>query len=965
MASQIDECSLHSLHKRHEALVLQRARDRCQAPEGFEPMVDVLLEASKPRQLLLWMPSLASLNSRAALRKRQDEVRQALPGGLLAAVASRDAARACHADALRHMRDALLQATGSTSITDLDRAITDARAAAARVETALATARGAAAEEPCLGQRAVPPRNMASEIEASPEAAVQAYKDYVRALSSTGVTAATDAAMAAVHQELHSTALFLPGRGLRHGVAARVRSSARASSSAADVPCVVRVIAVCGEEVAVSFQDGSTETVQRDRVEEIENGDAMALEMLNKCVCKAHAAVGAEASFWHDLGPVDSFPCAQLLAAGRAELESRTMEVEMLHSVKQRHDAISIELEDEEEALHPEHTRDTAVCTFVEAAEANLDARDALHDALQAVQRARVRGKPVERLEEKASEVKGEAKRADADVRKAVLGLARAKRHFPEVAGDPRVLKHLRIGLPLELASLWCLGRTLDHFDTRESLPCPSKHRLYCVTEGDKSYVVKEYATVGGQDGLRVCLHEAALLTRARHPHIAEVVALFADPEEHGFFIQMPLYEQGSLDNWVAKRKPDDSSIRRVLSQVAAALAHLHGLGIVHADVKPGNILIDNRGFARLGDFDISSDSNSRTSTAWAQATMTQVGFTPGFAAPELLQTGASAATDIFALGATIAAVAPRTDERDSLLRRLQAPEPAARPSAEQVVQDAFFAPVFAWTREQRRACCICLEDGIRLEEGLECGRADGQPHFVCSRCLEQHVGAVASAELRLRQANEGRACCPGRPCDSAPYLDADLAKRVSARAFCRYTEARVALLEQRRAAELEGEMQARLGAELQRLGALDEQQRRVRDARHRIAEEVLTLKCPRCGQAFLDFAGCFALQCPRCACGFCAWCGADGGGSDAHEHVRTCGQKPPGADVFFGTFKQFEAAQRRRRLRLLRAFLPTLDAQTRDAVLQEMRRDLGDLGLAVEGILPSNGVDRAGRARA
>merc|ERR1719482_1608929 len=104
----------------------------------------------------------------------------------------------------------------------------------------------------------------------------------------------------------------------------------------------------------------------------------------------------------------------------------------------------------------------------------------------------------------------------------------------------------------------------------------------------------------------------------------------------------MPFYEQGSLDRWVRENRPDDLSIRRVLAQVVSALAHLHGLGITHADIKPGNILLDRRGVARLGDFDISVDSDTRTSAARMQASSTKVGFTPGFAAPELLRTGAS-----------------------------------------------------------------------------------------------------------------------------------------------------------------------------------------------------------------------------------------------------------------------------------------------------------------------------------
>jgi hypothetical protein len=49
--------------------------------------------------------------------------------------------------------------------------------------------------------------------------------------------------------------------------------------------------------------------------------------------------------------------------------------------------------------------------------------------------------------------------------------------------------------------------------------------------------------------------------------------------------------------------------------------------------------------------------------------------------------------------------------------------------------------------------------------------------------------------------------------------------------------------------------------------------------------ENILTLKCPRCGAAFVDFEGCMALNCAVCGVGFCGWCLADCG-RDAHEHV-------------------------------------------------------------------------------
>lgn len=951
---EVEALSLTSLHRRWTEVVEQRKGGERPVPEGFHSLVDVLDESARSQPPPLTGDNLADASTtRATLREQQAALRRAAGSAdIETAVRARDEARVKHQTALKEAQEDVLRATGNATLVDLSAAIEAADAAVARAEAAMATARDAAVAEPRLGARILAPRNADGEIEIDPAMAVTAYREYVQACCSERVVAETDAALQAVREELRNTRLFQSdAEDLRAGVVVRAYrcEEDRCSDESPAIGEVVSLVKTedAQQQVSVRFSGGDEETVPRSWVDPVQDRDSSSSAALDDCVHTARSAINDEVLFWQNLDQVATLPCSQLLAAGRAAREVRTQIAASLRAALERYDALSAELADEEEAMAPERSRDPAIAALAEAAEAHLDTSDALQDALQAVQRARIRGRPVAPLEEKAAEAKEAAKHADARVREAMLGLAEAMRRFPEVGTHPEVLKHLRVSLPQDLVPLWCMGRTLGHFNARELLPSASKHRLYCVTEGDRKFAVKEYAVVGGKDGLKVCLHEAALLTRARHPHVVEIVALFADPEEHGFFIQMPFYEQGSLDHWLAEHKPDDLSIRRVLVQVVTALAHLHGLGIVHADVKPGNILMDKRGVARLGDFDVSVDSGTRTSAARAHATMTQVGFTPGFAAPELLRSGASAATDLFALGTTILEVSPQSPERDAVVKRLQAPDPAARPSAQEVLQDPFFMPAFAWAKDERRACCICLEDGVQLEEGLECGRTDGQPHFVCHGCLEGHVEATVTSELRIRQACEGRVRCPGRPCDAATYPDVDLARCLSAAVFQRYTESRLDLLEQRRAAEMEGEMKARLDAELRRIQALDEQQRRVRMVRNHIVEEILTLKCPRCGQAFLDFVGCFALQCSRCPCGFCAWCGADSGSSNAHDHVRTCREKPPGADVFFGTFEQFEEAQRRRRRRSLHHFLPTLDVQTRQAVLQEMRRDFADLRLS------------------
>jgi len=468
---------------------------------------------------------------------------------------------------------------------------------------------------------------------------------------------------------------------------------------------------------------------------------------------------------------------------------------------------------------------------------------------------------------------------------------------------------------------------------------------VYRVTdELGQAFVVKEFTMTPTMLG--VCYREATLLRRMRHPHIVELTAIFEDPSTNALYLQMPFYAHGQLDTWVRQEHPDALSVSRVLWQAAQALAHLHAHGVVHSDVKPANILVDARGRARLADFDVSVDSATRISSLRA----TQVGFSQGFAAPELLSAGASPATDLFALGEVVRLVVEESPERDCLVEQLQAVDPASRPTAAQLLQHPFFDAISAWGKDETRQCCIMASERCgygsakcRLSEGLECAGRGG--HFVCRDCLDRHVQTLVEAPISVRRKHEGRVFCPKYPCecDGLDFTDADLAASLSSATFQRYIQARMDLLEQRKVEELEAEMKQQLAAELDRMSALQEEQRKVLKARVHIEEQILTCKCPSCGQAFVDFDGCFALSCSRCRCSFCAWCGADGG-RDAHPHVRECPEKPPGADPYFGTAEQFREAQARQRRRLLRAFLPTLDEATRQAVRRAMQPQLEGL---------------------
>ena len=123
----------------------------------------------------------------------------------------------------------------------------------------------------------------------------------------------------------------------------------------------------------------------------------------------------------------------------------------------------------------------------------------------------------------------------------------------------------------------------------------------------------------------------------------------------------------------------------------------------------------------------------------------------------------------------------------------------------------------------------------------------------------------------------------------------------------------------------------------------------RVKDIdahRKHIVEQLLTLQCPRCSQAFVDFEGCFALTCGRCRGAFCAWCLVDCG-VDAHRHVAHCRHNRAPGRAVFGTAEQFVASQKERREQAVRQYIEQLPAHIDRAQLRAAcAQDWRELGL-------------------
>lgn len=153
---------------------------------------------------------------------------------------------------------------------------------------------------------------------------------------------------------------------------------------------------------------------------------------------------------------------------------------------------------------------------------------------------------------------------------------------------------------------------------------------------------------------------EGKLLERSPHPFLVPLVesGLEADPP----YLAFRLLTGGDLAKVSGRGLPPERVVLAGI-RVAEALAHLHGHGILHRDVKPQNIFLDGSGRAILGDLGLGRVEGGTRLTA----TGSFVG-TPGFIAPEVtIGAPAQAASDLYALGVTLAAVATGTRPAEGL----------------------------------------------------------------------------------------------------------------------------------------------------------------------------------------------------------------------------------------------------------------------------------------------------------
>ncbi|HEX5902960.1 MAG TPA: BTAD domain-containing putative transcriptional regulator, partial [Actinomycetota bacterium] len=146
-------------------------------------------------------------------------------------------------------------------------------------------------------------------------------------------------------------------------------------------------------------------------------------------------------------------------------------------------------------------------------------------------------------------------------------------------------------------------------------------------------------------DFVRRFEREAQIVARLEHPHVVPLYDYWREPD--AAYLVMRFLRGGSAEALLESGPLEPSRAVAIVDQIASALAAAHRQGIVHRDVKPGNVLLDEHSNAYLTDFGVALDADSPE-----RSSGTMMRGTPAYLSPEQIRLDpASPRSDTYALG--------------------------------------------------------------------------------------------------------------------------------------------------------------------------------------------------------------------------------------------------------------------------------------------------------------------------
>ena len=318
------------------------------------------------------------------------------------------------------------------------------------------------------------------------------------------------------------------------------------------------------------------------------------------------------------------------------------------------------------------------------------------------------------------------------------------------------------------------IGTTLLHYLVEERLGKGGMGTVYRArdTELNRTVAIKIIEVTGAEARARL-LHEARAASALNHPLIVTIHGV----QQQGdvAFIVMEHVAGVPLDRAVPPGGLPVAQALRYAADIADALAGAHAQGIVHRDIKPGNVMVTTAGRVKVLDFGIArhtslpSDATRAPTLGATLVAPGQVVGTPGYMAPEQVAgQSAGPASDVFALGAVLhymltgkaAFVGDSSWSRMDATMHFDPPavdaiKPGTPPRVATIVSQALAkepAARFASGREMHQALLAALAD---IEQAAAPGRRVSQTALIAAAVVVLMLAGGGFLWLRVREARE------------------------------------------------------------------------------------------------------------------------------------------------------------------------------------------------------------------
>lgn len=251
---------------------------------------------------------------------------------------------------------------------------------------------------------------------------------------------------------------------------------------------------------------------------------------------------------------------------------------------------------------------------------------------------------------------------------------------------------------------IWNDGRVDKRYVLRSILGGGNMSKVFLAEDTSRGNALVAVKLLNTQhpDALRneAFRRETSALERLDHPGIVRILDYGWDERYQAFFVVLEYLDRTLIDEIAAHSGTNDNTWTfALMRKLADALVYAHSEGVIHRDVKPSNILLDEAGEPKLADFGTSQLKNELSVGLTVGAF-----WSPGYAAPEQREgLRGDERSDIYSLGAVffhllsryppsangpsiedINSSTARSDVR-SLLTQMLSPDPTRRPTDTQV----------------------------------------------------------------------------------------------------------------------------------------------------------------------------------------------------------------------------------------------------------------------------------------